>query len=446
MKCLTNLDMVKNQILNGIIQKVTADPTTKLVEGWLIYNTTDKKFKYYDGTSWIAVGGGSGSGSTGGGTVNIDTTISSTSTNSNASGSKAVYDFVTDEMSDIRSVTNGNVLIVDDNGDIIGISVDTAVTASSTNLITSDAVKAYVDSKMTTSDAMVFKGTVDATGVISSTDTDINGKNITGLTEYINGWTFKATASMADSVLSTGTAIEAGDMIIVEKDATAYSANIISVIQTNIDGVVTGPDTSTDEAVVLFDGTSGKLIKSSTITKTQLLELFDHAFNLAAEADSPDVVLKSSNTDDNTIVKPGQTVTATLTDTTVTAGNYGNNDGVLNGDVDDKDSFTVPDITVDAKGRITSAKNTTIRLNLESKATRHDFNNPQLVPNENNECTWTIELNHTEMPIVTLYEVSSKEIIIADVKDNAANDAIIVTFKGITNDIAAGTYHATVIA
>lgn len=440
MKCLTNLDMVKNQIINGVIQKVTADPTTKLVEGWIIYNTTDKKFKYYDGESWVSISGGSGS-SGGGTSVDIVTELTASSTNTKVPGAKAVYDFVK-ENTTVNSVDAG-VVVKTETG-FESKTIDTEVTENSENLINSGAVKSYVDSKIAANDAMVFKGTLSSEAVITSSDEAINGSKLTELTQYKNGWTFIAAEPIGNTVLLVGK-IEAGDMIIVSGDETSYLAENISVVQANIDGAVTGPDSSVNDTIVLFDGTSGKLIKSSEITKAQLLAALEYTINLEAEETATDVVLQSSNTEDSTVVKPGQTVKAVLKDSGVTAGNYGNNEGVLNGEVDDKDSFTVPEITVDSKGRVTFAKNTTVRLNLESKATRSDFNNPKLVADEEGNCTWTIELAHTEMPVITLYEVATKEVVLADVKDNAAADEIIVTFRNQT-EIAAGTYHATVIA
>lgn len=445
MKCLTNLDMVKNQIINGVIQKVTADPTTKLVEGWLIYNTTDKKFKVYDGESWVALGS-SGSVSGGDGqSINIVKQISSSSTDDEVASAKAVYDFTTKEMEDIRTVSNGNILSVGTDGKVKGISIDTEVTEDSTNIISSGAVKSYVDSKMSTVDAMVFMGTVDTNGTITSTDETINGSKFTELTEFKNGWTFKAKEDISKDILNTDTPLEAGDIIIVVKDVTTYTSDIISVVQNNIDGVVTGPNSATDDTIVLFDGNTGKLVKSSTITASQLLGLFEHAINLETGENSPDIVLQSSNTENSSIVKPGQTVKATLKNSGVTAGNYGNNEGVLDNELDDKDSFIVPEITVDSKGRIIDAKNVTIKLNLESKATRHDFNNPKLSADAEGNCTWIIELAHTEMPVITLYEVTTKEVILADIRDNAANDEIIITFRN-QSEISAGTYHATIIA
>jgi hypothetical protein len=51
-KFVTNLDLNQNQLLNGKFEVVAADPTTGNFEGRLIYNSTEKTVKYYDGTAW----------------------------------------------------------------------------------------------------------------------------------------------------------------------------------------------------------------------------------------------------------------------------------------------------------------------------------------------------------------------------------------------------------
>jgi hypothetical protein len=104
MQILTNINLEKNELLNAIIHRVTSDPTVNSKnQGMLIYNTTDKKLKYYNGTEWIVIGASSGGGS-------------------------------------INSVSNNSVLKVNSSGAVSGISVDTTVTKNSTKLITSGAV------------------------------------------------------------------------------------------------------------------------------------------------------------------------------------------------------------------------------------------------------------------------------------------------------------------
>ena len=52
MKFVTNLDINRNELVNGKFQFVTSDPTTGNFEGRLIYNSTEKTFKVFDGTAW----------------------------------------------------------------------------------------------------------------------------------------------------------------------------------------------------------------------------------------------------------------------------------------------------------------------------------------------------------------------------------------------------------
>lgn len=76
--------------------------------------------------------------------------------------------------------------------------------------------------------SLVFKGTAS-----SATE-------ITGLTNYKLGWTYKATTSF--TIADVGT-IESGDMIICINSNSAYSASDWTVVQNNVD-VMIGATTS----------------------------------------------------------------------------------------------------------------------------------------------------------------------------------------------------------
>jgi len=51
-KFVTNLNLLQNQIINGRFEVVASDPNTDNFEGRLIYNSTEKVLKWFDGTSW----------------------------------------------------------------------------------------------------------------------------------------------------------------------------------------------------------------------------------------------------------------------------------------------------------------------------------------------------------------------------------------------------------
>lgn len=83
-------------------------------------------------------------------------------------------------------------------------------------------------------------------------------------TDYTVGQTFR----VAEAGTYAGQECETGDLIIVIKDyATDGASNAdFLVVQANVDGAVTGPDASTDANIVVFDGTTGRKIKDSTVT------------------------------------------------------------------------------------------------------------------------------------------------------------------------------------
>ena len=83
-------------------------------------------------------------------------------------------------------------------------------------------------------------------------------------TDYTVGQTFR----VAEAGTYAGQECETGDLIIVIKDYAAEGASNADflVVQANVDGAVTGPDASTDANIVVFDGTTGRKIKDSTVT------------------------------------------------------------------------------------------------------------------------------------------------------------------------------------
>lgn len=148
MKVLTDLNMNNNEVKEVLIHKVSSDPVAVAKnQAMLIFNTTDKKLKYYNGNEWITIG-----------TMNetvIDSLLSDSSTNSNAAGSKAVVEYVKTSISglvaiknEIDSVANGEVLRTNSSGAIVGIPIDETVTQDSTNLITSGAVYSALSSNL----------------------------------------------------------------------------------------------------------------------------------------------------------------------------------------------------------------------------------------------------------------------------------------------------------
>lgn len=94
-------------------------------------------------------------------------------------------------------------------------------------------------------------------------------------TGYEVGQTFR----VAEAGTYAGVECETGDLIIVIKDyeeGTASNADFL-VVQANVDGAVTGPNASTDANIVVFDGTTGRKIKDSSVTLASLSDAIGKA-------------------------------------------------------------------------------------------------------------------------------------------------------------------------
>ena len=108
-------------------------------------------------------------------------------------------------------------------------------------------------------DAMMYKGTYTAqssSGTIASANFSTSP---TALTDA-KGWTYKVTGTGYFGTVR----VEPGDMIIVNTDSAPGTTQAnYDVIQTNLDGTVSGPASAVSGNIPLFDGTTGKLLKDS---------------------------------------------------------------------------------------------------------------------------------------------------------------------------------------
>lgn len=164
------------------------------------------------------------------------------------------------------SLTDDNIILGNGSSAIKTSSKSITTTAPSsssdnTTLPTSAAVWSAISNGIAVADAMVYKGT------ISGGSTGSYGALTPAASK---GDTYKVvTAGKID-----GIAVEVGDMMICNADGTAAatSSNYTTIatkwdfIQANIDGAVTGPTSSTDAHVAVFNGATGKVIKDSGFT------------------------------------------------------------------------------------------------------------------------------------------------------------------------------------
>lgn len=115
--------------------------------------------------------------------------------------------------------------------------------------------KTYADGLIAANDAMVYKGVINCSANPNYPAADA-------------GHTYKISAAGKIGG-AAGINVEIGDMIICNVDSTASGDHATvgsnwTIIQTNLDGAVIGPASATNNALVLFDGTTGKLIKAGT--------------------------------------------------------------------------------------------------------------------------------------------------------------------------------------
>ena len=261
---------------------------------------------------------------------------------------------------------------------------------NSTQIATTAFVHALINSVLSASNAMTFKGTIGTGGTVTALPNDHKVGDV-----YI----VKTSGSYA------GQTCEVGDMIVcITTGETASNADW-QVIQTNINGAVTGPTSAVNAHVAVFNGATGKIIKDSgftigtsvpanakftdttySVATTEANGLMSSAMvtklnGIQAGADAVTFTQNlKSGTKVGTININGTDIelfAPTNTDTKYTAGtgisvdgtviNHSNSitAGSVTGGSGAKDyggTFTIPKITYDAQGHITAATTTTVTL------------------------------------------------------------------------------------
>lgn len=136
-----------------------------------------------------------------------------------------------------------------------GISLDTDITLASdsdSKIPSQKAVKAYVDNLIPSLDGIVYKGVIDCSANPNYPAADAGWLYFISVAGKIGG--------------ASGVNVEVGDLIICKVDGSASGNQATvganwNVVQGNIDGAVVNTGTSTNNAISVFDGTTGKVIK-----------------------------------------------------------------------------------------------------------------------------------------------------------------------------------------
>lgn len=144
---------------------------------------------------------------------------------------------------------------------------------NTTQIATTAFVTAATTAIIAASDAMVFKGVIDCSANPNYPAADRGHTYRVSLAGKIGG--------------AIGVNVEVGDTLICLTDGTASGNHATvgvnwGIVQANLDGAVIGPATATDGYIVLFDGTTGKLIKNSTYNPAALAPLISPSFTTPA--------------------------------------------------------------------------------------------------------------------------------------------------------------------
>ncbi len=141
-----------------------------------------------------------------------------------------------------------------------------------------ETLRGKLDNILSANDAMVFKGVVNQDSDIAAAD-------------YQAGWTYK----VGTAGTYKGQKCEVGDLIVCVKDhADSAADSDWTVVQTNIDGAVTGPESAADGNLPAFDGATGRIIRDSAL---RTADVSDAVAKKHEHANRTDVLDKLSTQD-----------------------------------------------------------------------------------------------------------------------------------------------------
>lgn len=157
-------------------------------------------------------------------------------------------------------------------------------------IATVDYVSAAIDEKLEETDALSYKGP------IVGGDTGAYG----ALTPSAKiGYTYK----VSTSGMINGVPVEVGDMLICNTDTNAATTsdyttivNNWDYIQSNLDGVVTGPSAAVVGSIASFDNANGKVIREATSAEIRTAAGLDQVRNVAITIDPTSGVSDGTNT------------------------------------------------------------------------------------------------------------------------------------------------------
>lgn len=131
-----------------------------------------------------------------------------------------------------------------------------------------EAIHSKIDGLLLSADAMQFKGVLNA-------ESDLP-------TAYEPGWTWKVGAAGTYK----GAVCEVGDMLIaiVSRAGSGHEDSDFAVVQSNIDGAVTGPVSAADGNLAAFDQNTGKVVRDSGLSAAEMGKVWVKTVDALPEA------------------------------------------------------------------------------------------------------------------------------------------------------------------
>jgi len=415
---LSNIDLNKNQLLNHTLHNATSNPSSPS-EGQIYYNTSSDKVLVYNGSAWVSIAG------------DIES-VSSTTTNQ-------------------LTVTNGT-------GPDVSLAIVTgAVTNGGTALATGDQIYDFVIGQ----NYSTTTGTVTSVAIAGTDGIDVDsGSPITSSGTITLGLSNVPNTSLANSSITIGDSTIA----LGGTDTTLTGLTDIDLTEANhtiFDNV--GANTLTIGAATTTVAIPGDLVVTGTTT-TNNVEVVSTSNGVIFEGNVADAneltLLAGTLTADRTVTLPDATGTVALTsdinDGTLTvqgsngltgSGTFTANDSdsptitISHADTSSQSSVNnsgrtyIQDITLDTYGHITGITSATETVTntdtqLDTAAALIDVS----AMGSNTTASFTHGLSSKNL-IVQLYDVTTGEVVFADI-DHTSNNAMSVIFASTpTNDI-----------
>ena len=236
---------------------------TAPINGDLIYNLTTRLFQFYQGNNWVALGSGTGSPLTTKGDIYVYSTVNARLPVSATAGQVLTVVPSADSGLGWTTITGGS-------GDVDGpsVSIENA-------LVRFDGATG----KIIKNSGTLLSDAGHLSNVKLTTDVEVSNSLVYGsdVRQTFNPGNTRAGLNVGSNSANPSAALN-GDIIYNS------ASNLFQFYQNNVwaalgsgtgSGDVTGPGSATDDAIVTFDGTTGKLIQNS-------LGILDENGNLSA--------------------------------------------------------------------------------------------------------------------------------------------------------------------